>query len=185
MFYLGSFWFGSKIFQVLRDSQCYIYHLENRRIWLVKIGGLEMNYGPVIVLYAPAQSAIVASQWLQCHAALCALVLLCCAVLLRASFIELAQNYSVIHCDVTMALNIGSTILPGLMTISPCMARGASALRHIAWFWNYRGLIVWTMMMMMIHSISSAPFICENHIQRRLAPQIVIINFHAWKSSII
>ena len=33
------------------------------------------------------------------------------------------------------------------------------------------------MMMMMIHSISSAPFICENHIQRRLAPQIVIINF--------
>ena len=34
-----------------------------------------------------------------------------------------------------------------------------------------------TLMMMMIHSISSAPFICENHIQRRLAPQIVIINF--------
>ena len=30
---------------------------------------------------------------------------------------------------------------------------------------------------LMIHSISSAPFICENHIQRRLAPQIVIINF--------
>ena len=32
-------------------------------------------------------------------------------------------------------------------------------------------------MALMIHSISSAPFICENHIQRRLAPQIVIINF--------
>ena len=39
-------------------------------------------------------------------------------------------------------------------------------------FFTIRG-----MMMMMIHSISSAPFICENHIQRRLAPQIVIINF--------
>ena len=37
--------------------------------------------------------------------------------------------------------------------------------------------MVMMMMMMMIHSISSAPFICENHIQRRLAPQIVIINF--------
>ena len=38
-------------------------------------------------------------------------------------------------------------------------------------------LVNMMMMMMMIHSISSAPFICENHIQRRLAPQIVIINF--------
>ena len=29
---------------------------------------------------------------------------------LRASFIELAQNFIAIHYDVTMALNIGSTI---------------------------------------------------------------------------
>ena len=29
---------------------------------------------------------------------------------LRASFIDLAQNFIAIHCDVTMALNIGSTI---------------------------------------------------------------------------
>ena len=32
-----------------------------------------------------------------------------------------------------------------------------------------------SMMMMMIHNISSAPFICNIYIQRRLAPQIVII----------
>ena len=31
---------------------------------------------------------------------------------------------------------------------------------------------------MMIHSISSAPFICNIYIQRRLAPQIVIILKH-------
>ena len=29
---------------------------------------------------------------------------------LRASYIELAQNFIAIHCYVTMALNIGSTI---------------------------------------------------------------------------
>ena len=29
---------------------------------------------------------------------------------LRASFIELALNFIAVHCDVTMALNIGSTI---------------------------------------------------------------------------
>ena len=32
-----------------------------------------------------------------------------------ASFIELAQHGSVIHCDLTVALNIGSTIQPRLM----------------------------------------------------------------------
>ena len=30
----------------------------------------------------------------------------------------------------------------------------------------------------MIHSISSTPFICENHIQRHLAPQIVSVTCH-------
>ena len=40
--------------------------------------------------------------------AICALVLLC------------AQNFNAIHCDVTMTLNIGITILPDLN-----------------WFWNY------------------------------------------------
>ena len=29
---------------------------------------------------------------------------------LRVSFIELAQNFIAIHCDVTMALNVGSTM---------------------------------------------------------------------------
>ena len=33
------------------------------------------------------------------------------------SFIELAQHDSVIHCNVTMALNIGSTILPCLIIL--------------------------------------------------------------------
>ena len=56
---------------------------------------------------------IVASQWLQCRAALCALVLLCHAVRLARLF-ELAQNFNAIHCDVTMTLNIGITILPDL-----------------------------------------------------------------------
>ena len=36
---------------------------------------------------------------------------------MRTSFTELAQHGSVIHCDVTMALNIGSTILPDLMML--------------------------------------------------------------------
>ena len=51
--------------------------------------------------------------------AICALVLLCRAVLLARLF-ELAQNFNAIHCDVTMTLNIGITILPDLN-----------------WFWNY------------------------------------------------
>ena len=42
---------------------------------------------------------------------------------------------------------------------------------------HYQINTLWKDMMMMIHSISSAPFICENHIQRRLTPQIVIITF--------
>ena len=76
--------------------------------------------------------------------------------LMSASFIDLAQHDSVINCDVTVALNIGSIILPGLMILQnfcfilvykthiscfirgmasnyeptgisiPCMARGAS-----------------------------------------------------------
>ena len=54
---------------------------------------------------------------LLCRAAPRTLILLCRAVLMRASFIELVQHYSVIHCDVAMALNIGSTILPGLMIV--------------------------------------------------------------------
>ena len=40
---------------------------------------------------------------------------------------------------------------------------------------HYINPIIIMMMMMMIHSISSAPFICNIYIQRRLAPQIVII----------
>ena len=57
------------------------------------------------------QSAIVASQWLQCRAALYAhWFYFAVQSFLRASFIELAQNFIAIHCDVTMALNIGSTI---------------------------------------------------------------------------
>ena len=44
---------------------------------------------------------------------ICALVLLCRAVLLARLF-ELAQNFNAIHCDVTMTLNIGITILPDL-----------------------------------------------------------------------
>ena len=45
--------------------------------------------------------------------AICALVLLCRAVLLARLF-ELAQNFNAIHCNVTMTLNIGITILPDL-----------------------------------------------------------------------
>ena len=45
--------------------------------------------------------------------AICALVLLYRAVLLARLF-ELAQNFNAIHCDVTMTLNIGITILPDL-----------------------------------------------------------------------
>ena len=52
---------------------------------------------------------IVASQWLQCRAALYA-----------HWFCFAAQNFNAIHCDVTMTLNIGITILPDLN-----------------WFWNY------------------------------------------------
>ena len=46
---------------------------------------------------------IVASQWLQCRAALYA-----------HWFCFAAQNFNAIHCDVTMTLNIGITILPDL-----------------------------------------------------------------------
>ena len=52
---------------------------------------------------------IVASQWLQCRAALYA-----------HWFYFAAQNFNAIHCDVTMTLNIAITILPDLN-----------------WFWNY------------------------------------------------
>ena len=41
-------------------------------------------------------------HWFTCKIFLCAI-----ASRLRASFIELAQNFIAIHCDVTMALNIG------------------------------------------------------------------------------
>ena len=52
-----------------------------------------------------------------CHAAPCAVVLLCRAILMHPSLIELAQHYSVINCDITMQLNIGSTSLPDLMVL--------------------------------------------------------------------
>ena len=48
--------------------------------------------------------------------AICALVLLCRAVLLACLF-ELAHNFNAIHCDVTMTLNIGITILPEIKLI--------------------------------------------------------------------
>ena len=59
-----------------------VHHLENSRIWLVEIGGLETNFW-LIVLYAPAQYAIFAHNDLQCRAEQCALYWLQCNSLWR------------------------------------------------------------------------------------------------------
>ena len=91
---------------------------------------------------------------------------------MRASFSELAQYSSVIDCDATVTLNIGtcSTILPGLMILQNwhlllssrhgfklCAhsnfkpmhgpRHGTNALGHKAWFWDNLGLTVWTMLL--------------------------------------
>ena len=55
-----------------------------------------------------------------CHCCVTMVAMSCCAILYAHWFCFAAQNFNAIHCDVTMTLNIGITILPDLN-----------------WFWNY------------------------------------------------
>ena len=106
----------SNLAQTSRHNCYYIPHLENRRIWLVKVGGLEMNYGPVIYYTLPRNLSLLRHN--DYNAVLrYAHWFYFAAQYYCAAFIELAQNCNVIHCDITMALNIGSTILPDFMIL--------------------------------------------------------------------
>ena len=66
-----------------------------------------------------------------------------CKIFFKSILLELFRyiKHMFIYCFIQgMASNYEPTVIS-----IPCMARGASALGHIAWFWDYLGLIVWTM----------------------------------------
>ena len=132
----------------------YRSHLENPHIWLVELGSLDLNIALTVLLLL----AIVSCMPLVCHNKI---TVPRCAMRLQHDVPKVSlQNFPIsekfhnfllfgiwntcLHVCLLIYLRNGFKLW-ARSNLEPCMARCAIALGHKAWFWDYLGLIVWTM----------------------------------------